>query len=63
MSALATVYYEYPVNGEKYGTWYSRPFILLRSAKNYAALVAKGTSFEVRVKPGGPSVAIPVNWI
>ncbi len=25
--AIATVYYEYIADGQKYGSWYSRPFI------------------------------------
>lgn len=49
---VATVYYEYVVDGEKYGDWFGKPFIFSPSGKDYAAKFAKGTEFKVRVKPG-----------
>src|SRR5215510_10344856 len=47
---VATVYYEYAVNGEKHGDSFGKPFISRKSGEDYALFV-KGTQLDVRVKP------------
>jgi len=47
---VATVYYEYAINGEKYGDCFGKPFIFEKSGEDYAALFVKGAQFKVRVK-------------
>jgi hypothetical protein len=56
---VASVYYEYPVAGEKYGAAYEKPFISPSSGEEYASQFVKGIDFKVRVKPGNPSTSVP----
>lgn len=56
---VAFVTYEYIVDGEKYGAWYEKPFLVSDSAAEYARKFIKGEDFKVRVKPGDPSSSIP----
>src|ERR1700683_2563163 len=58
---MASIYYEYPIAGEKYGAVYGKPFILHDSGVEYAAQFVKGVDFKVRVKPGDPSTSVPCN--
>jgi len=57
---VATVYYEYAINGEKYGDCFGKPFISEKSGKDYAALFVKGAQFKVRVKPNDPTKSVPL---
>ena len=58
---VATIYYEYAVGGgAKYGTWFGRPFIFHASGEAYAAQFVKGLNFRIRVKPGDPTVVVPL---
>lgn len=57
---VATVYYEYVVNGEKHGDTFGKPFISQESGKDYAANVVKGMHFKVRVKPDDPTKSVPL---
>ena len=59
---VATVYYEYVVNGEKYGDWFGKPFISKNSGEEYAAPIVKAAQFKVRVKPDDPTKSIPL-WV
>jgi hypothetical protein len=56
---VATVYYEYPVDGEILGAAFEKPFISHDSGVEYAAKFVKGTNFRVRLKPGDPSTSMP----
>jgi hypothetical protein len=60
---VATVYYEYIVNGEKYGAAFEKPFILYDTGKGYASLLVKGMDFKVRLKPADPSESVPSDGI
>jgi hypothetical protein len=57
---VATVYYGYVVNGEKYGSAYDKPFISHDSGVGYCNQFVKGMDFKVRVKPDNPSVSVPI---
>jgi hypothetical protein len=57
---VATVYYEYAINSEKYGTAYEKPFISRDSGADYAAQFVKGMDLKVRVKPSNPTVSVPI---
>ena len=57
---VTTVYYEYLINGEKYGNWFGRPFISEKSGRDYAALFVKGAQFKVRVKPDDLTKSVPL---
>lgn len=57
---VATVYYEYVVNGEKYGDTFRKPFISRESGKDYAAQFVKGIPFKVRVKPDDSTTSVPL---
>ena len=57
---VATVYYEYVVNGEKYGDAFGKRFILHESGENYAAQFVKGTEFKIRVKLHMPTKPVPL---
>src|SRR5215469_659191 len=52
---VATVYYEYAINGEKCGGSFGVPFISRKAGEDYAALLAKGKHFKIRTKPGDPT--------
>jgi hypothetical protein len=56
---VATINYEYTINGEKYGAACEKPFILRDSVADYAAQFVKGMDLKVRVKPGNPTVSVP----
>jgi hypothetical protein len=56
---VASVYYEYPIAGEKYGAVYEKPFLSHDSGVEYAAQFVKGIDFKVRVKPEDPSTSVP----
>lgn len=55
---VATVYYEYVVNGEKYGNAFGKPFISHDSGQDYAARFVKGMDFKVRVKPNDAAKSV-----
>ena len=55
---LVTVYYEYRINGERWGTWQTRPFVAESSAKNYQKALPENAQLKVRVKPSDPNIAV-----
>jgi hypothetical protein len=60
---VVTVYYEYVVDGKKYGAAYEKPFIWHDSGAEYASQFAVGLELKVRMKPGDPSVSVPWSWL
>jgi hypothetical protein len=58
--AVATVYYEYIVDEEKYGAAYEKPFIWHDSGTEYADQFVKGVDFKLHLKPGDPSISVPI---
>lgn len=56
---IATLHYDYTVNGKKYSGAYEKPFIFHSSGVDYANQFAKGAQFKLRVKPGKPEVSVP----
>lgn len=60
---VATVYYEYIVEGKKYSATYEKPFIWHDSGAEYAGQFAKGLELKVRLKPGDPSVSVFWAWL
>lgn len=62
---VATVYYEYIVEGQKYGAAFKKPFIVRGSGERFAGEFVKGADlptagrFMVRVSPGNLSVTVP----
>jgi hypothetical protein len=56
---VATLYYEYVVDGDKYGDTFEKAFIEHESGAEYAALFAKGIRIKVHVKPSQPDKSIP----
>ena len=56
---VATVYYEYTIDGERYGNWFEKPFISQESGTIYAAQFVKGADFQVRVKPDNATKSVP----
>jgi hypothetical protein len=56
---VATLYYEYVVNGDKYGDTFEKPFVVHESGAEYAALFAKGIGLNIHVKPGEPAKSVP----
>jgi hypothetical protein len=60
---VATVYYEYIVDGKKYEAAYEKPFILRDSGAEYAGQFVAGLELKVRLKPGDPSVSVPWSWL
>lgn len=57
---VATVYYEYVVNGDRYGDAFGKPFISQESARHYVAHFVKGMDLKVRVKPRDPTTSVPL---
>jgi hypothetical protein len=57
---VATVYYEYVVDGEKYGDTFGKPFISHESGEDYVAQFVKGMDFKVRVKPTDAATSVPL---
>ena len=57
---VATVYYEYIVEGEKYGAACEKPFIWHDSGTEYADRFVKGVDFKLRLKPGDSSASVPI---
>jgi hypothetical protein len=57
---VAIVYYEYLVDGEKYGRWYEKPFISHELGAEYANHFVKGMDFTIRVKPTNPTTTVPL---
>jgi hypothetical protein len=57
---VATVYYEYLVDGEKYGGWYEKPFISHESGAEYANHFVKDMDFTIRVKPTNSTTTVPL---
>ncbi len=55
---LVTVYYEYFIDGVRWGSWQTRPFVAESSAKGYAQALAENTPLKARVKPADPTVAV-----
>jgi hypothetical protein len=60
---VATLYYEYVVNGDKYGDTFEKPFIEHESGAEYVALFAEGEGIgiKVRVKSSQPAKSIPTS--
>ncbi len=56
---VATVCYEYVVDGGKHVGTYNKPFVSRDSGVEYAAQIIKGMDFKVRFKPGNPAVSVP----
>jgi hypothetical protein len=56
---VATVYYEYIVDGQEYGAAFEKPFIVQESGERFAGSFVKGADFAVRVNPWDPSVTVP----
>ena len=56
---VATLYYEYVVNGDKYGGTFEKAFIEHESGAECSALFAKGIGIKVHVKPSQPGKSIP----
>ena len=56
---VATVYYEYMMDGRKYGAGFEKAFIVQESGERFAGAIVKGTDFAVRVDPRNSSVTIP----
>lgn len=57
--AVATVYYEYFVDGDKYEAYYEKPFLSHGWGAAYAAHFVKGMDFKVRFKPEDHSISAP----
>lgn len=57
---VVIVYYEYLINGQKFGDTFEKPFISSKSAEDYAGQLAKGTPFKVRVKPDDATKSVPL---
>lgn len=55
---LVTVYYEYCIDGARWGTWQTRPFVDESSAKDYVKALPKNAPLKARVKPNDPNVAV-----
>jgi hypothetical protein len=56
---VAAVYYEYMVDGRKYGGGFEKPFIVQESGERFAGAFIKGAEFAVRVDPRNSSVTVP----
>jgi hypothetical protein len=60
---VATVYYEYVVDGQNYRGIHKKPFLASTSGQIYAEDVAKAAEFKVRVSRGDPSKSVAdVTW-
>lgn len=57
---VATVYFQYVVNGEKYGDAFGKPFISHKSGEDYAAQFVKGRDCKVRLSPNDPTKSVPL---
>jgi hypothetical protein len=57
---VSEVYYEYNINGEKYGDAFGKPFIVHESGKSYTAQFVKGMEFKVRINPDDPTKSVPL---
>ncbi len=55
---LVTVYYEYRIDGVRWGSWQTRPFVAESSAKRYAKALPENTPLKIRVKLSDPNVAV-----
>lgn len=55
---LVTVYYEYRIDGARWGAWQTRPFVAESSAKDYLKLLPENAPLKARVKPSDPTVAV-----
>jgi hypothetical protein len=55
---IVRVDYLYATNGKTYAESFAKPFLVDSSAQLYAEQFSKGASFNIRVKPGDPSVSI-----
>jgi hypothetical protein len=56
---VATLYYEYVLNGDKYGDTFEKPFIEHESGADYAELFAKGLGINIHVKASQPAKSVP----
>lgn len=56
--SVATVEYEYTVDGVKHRASYEKPFLVHGSGVAYADLSVKGADFKVHLKPSNPSVSV-----
>lgn len=56
---VATVYYEYIVEGQKYGADFEEPFIVGESGERFAGSFVKAADFAVRINPWDASVTVP----
>lgn len=57
---LVTVYFEYHIDGARWGSWQTRPFVAESSAQDYANALVENTRLQARVKPNDPTVAVIV---
>ena len=57
---LVTVYYEYRIDGTRWGSWQTRPFVAESSAKDYEKALVENAPLTVRVKPDDPTVAVVI---
>lgn len=55
---VVTVYYEYRIDGERWGSWHTRPFVAESSAKRYLSALPENAALKARVKPTDPMVAV-----
>jgi hypothetical protein len=56
---VATVTYEYLVDGAKFYGSFDKPFVLHSSGEDYADSLKKTMPIRLRVKPDDPSISIP----
>lgn len=57
---VVTVYYEYRVDGARWGSWQSLPFVAESPAKDYQKSLPENAPLKARVKPSDPAVAVLV---
>jgi hypothetical protein len=55
---IVTIDYEYSIEGGKYADSYTKPFLILDSAKNYASDVSVRRNVDVRINPKDPSESV-----
>lgn len=57
---VVTVYYEYRIDGARWGSWQSLPFVAESSARDYASALVENAPLKARVKPSDPAAAVLV---
>jgi hypothetical protein len=55
---IVTVYYEYRIDGARWDSWQTRPFIAESSAKDHVKALPENAPLKARVKPSDPAVAV-----